>query len=325
MSNYSEADPEAGWSTPRDYQEDVRYALALANIVLNHWEAKLNGKIFAKFEDLSNDNAFMSYHPFEFSQRTLLAHFRMNNSDPPHSQFIQKPVYAAMGMLSRLANMAASPTIIKTNIGLPLNVLKTTANKGQPMYFSWLIVPVFESAYDDVIVAEKFHLCANEVIAFIIEVIDQQHTNPVQIWRSFNSPSYPNATVREAMRFHQTLKVHDDGILTTRDIHIKLTTLVYPWVLLLRICSNLNSILDPPQNLQISRVTQGEVLLTWVEATIKNVSAQCLRTYEIWFRPNQRGAWSYISLGWHLPFPLFQYAPLQQNDKNVNGKLGVIE
>jgi len=49
---------------------------------------------------LSNDNAFLSYHPFPFSQRTLLARFQMNSTDPPHVQFIRKPIYSVMALMS---------------------------------------------------------------------------------------------------------------------------------------------------------------------------------------------------------------------------------
>jgi len=49
---------------------------------------------------LSNDNAFLSYHPFPFSQRTLLARFQVNSTDPPHVQFIRKPIYSIMALMS---------------------------------------------------------------------------------------------------------------------------------------------------------------------------------------------------------------------------------
>jgi len=49
---------------------------------------------------LSNDNAFLSYHPFPFTQRTLLARFQVNGTDATHVQFIRKPVYSAMALLS---------------------------------------------------------------------------------------------------------------------------------------------------------------------------------------------------------------------------------
>jgi L-iduronidase len=51
---------------------------------------------------LSNDNAFLSYQPFPFTQRTLLARFQVNTTRPPHVQFIRKPIYVVMGLLSML-------------------------------------------------------------------------------------------------------------------------------------------------------------------------------------------------------------------------------
>lgn len=51
---------------------------------------------------LSNDNAFLSYHPFPFTQRTLTARFQVNNTQPPHVQLVRKPVLTAMGLLALL-------------------------------------------------------------------------------------------------------------------------------------------------------------------------------------------------------------------------------
>jgi L-iduronidase len=51
---------------------------------------------------LSNDNAFLSYHPHPFSQRTLTARFQVNNTSPPHVQLLRKPVLTGMGLLALL-------------------------------------------------------------------------------------------------------------------------------------------------------------------------------------------------------------------------------
>ena len=51
---------------------------------------------------LSNDNAFLSYHPHPFTQRTMLARFQVNSTHPPHVQFIRKPIHAVMGLLSMM-------------------------------------------------------------------------------------------------------------------------------------------------------------------------------------------------------------------------------
>lgn len=320
----SEADPISGWSKPHHFHEDVMYAITLVNITLLHWNAKLNSNksLFLNLEIISHDNAFVSYHPYEFSQRTLLAHFRMNNTNPPHSQFVQKPVYAAFGMLSRLGDLAADIMSISVD-NRSLNILKTNADNGKPLYLSWLIMPTTSSsciACEISTLSPQIHVCDKEVVVFIIEIIDQNQTNPVQVWRSFNSPPYPNATVRESMRRRQSLKLHDIGVLKRPEIPVDFTGLSYPWLMLLRVCSNLNEHPIKPQNLQITGITHNEVLATWEE--VSTVSSRCLKTYEVWFRGNDKTEWLHISLGWHLPYPSFQFAP--PNGVNVNGKSAII-
>ncbi|XP_037810973.1 alpha-L-iduronidase [Lucilia sericata] len=317
-----ESDPISGWSTPRNFQADVRYAVTLVNIILEHWKVKLTNTLFSKLETISHDNAFLSYHPYEFSQRTLLAHFRMNNTIPQHSQFIQKPVYAALGLMSRLANMASDVLTIKTKNDNILNVLKTIDSDKYPLYYCWLIIPIPGSSDDEIIyrsreyiILPQIHVCDNEIYAFIIEYIDQGHTNPFNVWLNYNSPPYPNATIREMMRRQQTPKILTTGTLTNTTLTVNLSTFKSPWLMLLRICSILKPRLKCPQNLLLTPVTHNEVLLTWQE--IDPTSVQCLKTYDVWFRTNNTQPWINISSDWHLPFPSFHFAP--SDGVNVNG------
>ncbi|XP_023293620.2 alpha-L-iduronidase [Lucilia cuprina] len=317
-----ESDPISGWSTPRNFQADVRYAVTIVNIILEHWKAKLTHTLFSKLETISHDNAFLSYHPYEFSQRTLLAHFRMNNTIPPHSQFIQKPVYAALGLMSRLANMASDVLTIKTINDNRINVLKTIDSDIHPLYYSWIIIPIPDPTDDEkiygireYIILPQIQVCNNEIYAFIIEYIDQGHTNPFNIWLNFNSPPYPNATIREMMRRQQTPKILKTGILTNTTLTVDLSKFKFPWLMLLRTCSILKPRLKCPQNLILTPVTDNEVLLTWQE--IDPASVQCLKTYDVWFRTNNTQPWKKISADWHLPFPSFHFAPSE--GINVNG------
>ncbi|KNC34133.1 hypothetical protein FF38_08306 [Lucilia cuprina] len=317
-----ESDPISGWSTPRNFQADVRYAVTIVNIILEHWEAKLTHTLFSKLETISHDNAFLSYHPYEFSQRTLLAHFRMNNTNPPHSQFIQKPVYAALGLMSRLANMASDVLPIKTINDNSINVLKTIDSDIHPLYYSWIIIPTPDPTDDEkiygireYIILPQIQVCNNEIYAFIIEYIDQGHTNPFNIWLNSNSPPYPNATIREMMRRQQTPKILKTGILTNTTLTVDLSKFKFPWLMLLRTCSILKPRLKCPQNLILTPVTDNEVLLTWQE--IDPASVQCLKTYDVWFRTNNTQPWKKISADWHLPFPSFHFAP--SDGINVNG------
>lgn len=65
---------------------------------------------------LSNDNAFLSYHPHYFTQRTLTARFQVNNTRPPHVQFLRKPVLTAMALLA-LLGIAPSLTRCQPRLG----------------------------------------------------------------------------------------------------------------------------------------------------------------------------------------------------------------
>ncbi|XP_067625119.1 alpha-L-iduronidase isoform X2 [Eurosta solidaginis] len=313
-----EADPIAGWSTPQDYHEDVRYAAKLIYIVLLHWHSKLQNAEFKNLETISHDNAFISYHPYEFSQRTLLAHFRMNNSLPVHSQFIQKPVYAALGMLSKLGSLA---TDIET---LPLNgsqsgiwLLKSVSVSENLLYLSWLILPKENTTNFENFTLHRhlpFVLSNNTILAYVIEILEQGYTDPAHIWRTqAGETPFPNAKQRAEMRHAQTPRLQASGVLTSPELYVAIGDFQPPWILLFRLCSNFSSILKQPKKLLLRQVTTGEVFLSWREA---EGSSHYLKTYEVWFQTKTTSEWKLVSENWHLPFPSFQFAPM---DSFVNG------
>ncbi|KAL3187768.1 hypothetical protein MRX96_024524 [Rhipicephalus microplus] len=61
-------------------------------------------------ESLSSDNGFLSYPPQTFSQRTQLARFRMNLTEP-HVLFVRKPVHVVQALLGKLASRLVSASI----------------------------------------------------------------------------------------------------------------------------------------------------------------------------------------------------------------------
>lgn len=65
---------------------------------------------------LSNDNAFLSYHPFPFTQRTLIARFQVNNTQVPHVQLIRKPVLTAMALLALLGEFLQIESIQRSGV-----------------------------------------------------------------------------------------------------------------------------------------------------------------------------------------------------------------
>ncbi|XP_011792216.1 PREDICTED: alpha-L-iduronidase [Colobus angolensis palliatus] len=104
-----EADPLVGWSLPQPWRADVTYAAMVVKVIAQHQNLLLaNTSSTIPYALLSNDNAFLSYHPHPFAQRTLTARFQVNNTRPPHVQLLRKPVLTAMGLLALLGAVAAS-------------------------------------------------------------------------------------------------------------------------------------------------------------------------------------------------------------------------
>ncbi|EDV58924.1 alpha-L-iduronidase [Drosophila erecta] len=319
-----EADPVARWSTSREFQADVRYGITLISTVMQFWHAKLAEGALSRLESISHDNAFLSYHPYEFTQRTLLAHFRMNETKPPHSQLVQKPVYAALGMLAKLGSRAADVELVNMDTKHSVQVLRTVSGGlgGPGQYMATIFLSPEEAGPKMTAFHHKYTLnmsIANES-AFITELLVPQETDPYYIWRQAGSPAYPNATLREAMRRAQTPRLYKTGPIWqyNSELVINSASIPLPWAMLLRVCSASWPKLRRPQQLSIAEVTHREVFISWMEHP---KSTQCLLSYEVWFKERDnlgRSAdWMLISHGWHLPYPSFQYAP--GDEGSVNG------
>ena len=119
-----EADPMKGWWRNEEWQAGVEYPIFVAENIDNHksiqqeWQAGVEYPIFvaenidnhksmyfdkkteAIFLLLSNDNAFLSYAPTQFTQRTLLARIQESNSSYTNSLFIKKPIFNFMVLQS---------------------------------------------------------------------------------------------------------------------------------------------------------------------------------------------------------------------------------
>uniref|UniRef100_A0A3Q2EB66 Alpha-L-iduronidase n=1 Tax=Cyprinodon variegatus TaxID=28743 RepID=A0A3Q2EB66_CYPVA len=71
-------------------------------VIKQHQDLLADPNSTVNYTLLSNDNAFLSYHPHPFTQRTLTARFQVNNTQPPHVQLLRKPVLSVMGLLALL-------------------------------------------------------------------------------------------------------------------------------------------------------------------------------------------------------------------------------
>lgn len=69
---FSEADILQNWSKSKEWRADARYGCMVIKVIIDHFQKiiVMNNK---SIEILSNDNDFLNYNPFFFTQRTLLA------------------------------------------------------------------------------------------------------------------------------------------------------------------------------------------------------------------------------------------------------------
>lgn len=317
----TEADPSSGWSRPVDAYADVRYANTLISIVLQHWNA-LWREDLSRFNSLSHDNAFLSYHPYEFQQRTLLARFRMNETKPVTTEFVQKPVYAALGLLAQMASYATK--------------VYTTRNMTYVVTLGerYAAVLLISNGQTSITAPVRLKLNIGEFVgsamnttffSYIVEHLQPNRTDPFAVWRQHCRPSYPNETT--FMEMYQAQGPHilknPRRIPNARPaifINAKLTA---PWVLLVRICSS--EMHRPPkvENLHIRAIGAAKILLTWADGRDKltETRERCVRTYEVFYaRANNNGTsasvdrkhrhreWKNIAIGRYIPYPSFQHS-----------------
>lgn len=194
----SEADPQSGWSTPLEMNADVQYAATLVRTILLHWNAKFN-RTMSNLMEISHDNAFLSYHPYEFTQRTLLARFQMNLTNS--TQFFHKPVYSALGLL---ANLAPTASKVFEESGLTYLITK---DDSYPFYAALVVVADISFLEIEIPISIKSFGYRNETIVCFVEAIKNKLTDPYYVWKSFGAPAYPNVTVRDEMRRVQVCSI----------------------------------------------------------------------------------------------------------------------
>lgn len=323
----TEADPSSGWSKPVNPYADVHYANILINIVFEHWNA-MNSGTLNQLDSISHDNAFLSYHPYEFVQRTMLARFQMNNTQPRSTEFIQKPVYAALGMLASLANNATKVFSTKNTTYL------VTMDKNYAAVI--LISNVNDNATSLRHLKLKLNItelvkCNENNFAYFVEYLQQNLTDPFAVWSLYGKPPYPNETVINNMHRAQGPHIlrNPTQITDFQPIHVY-AKLRSPWTLLVRICSLALPIPRKIKNVRIRKINEMKILILWND-TEYPTNERCIKTYEVFYanlndindqyiRRSHNRLWKNISKNQHIPFLSFHY---QLNDRNgsLNGSL----
>ncbi|XP_055530164.1 alpha-L-iduronidase [Wyeomyia smithii] len=297
-----EADPIVGWSTPREFQSNMKYGSMLVSTVLQHWSAMTNDT-FTNLDSISHDNGFLSYHPFEFSQRTLLARFQMNKTQPRHVQYVAKPVYSTLGILANLGSLASETVDLHGNLSYIISYHR------KPFYACAVLCmsnDTFEPLFARMTLNLNFTFLdehQSQRIGYLVEGLEDGVNDPNALWTYFKKPSYPSKVQFAAMRAIQLPRLlKGPGIVSSENLELEIE-LRAPWVVTVRLCSKENPVPSRITYMRIRKVNDYEVMIFWSD---KSAVAGCIVGYEVWFR-TYHTQWRLLNSDFHTPFLFFQF------------------
>ncbi|KAM9507544.1 alpha-L-iduronidase isoform 3-T3 [Guaruba guarouba] len=244
---------------------------------------------------LSNDNAFLSYYPHYFTQRTLTARFQMNNTAPPHVQMVRKPVLTVMGLLALLgekqvlAEVKSSEGESTENGTIGVLASVHTPNEMQPSD-SWQATVLLYSSEDNrtssnisTVTVNATHFPKLRGLVYVTYYLDNNQTNPYLKWKKLGSPDFPFPEQFQEIRDAEDPVVTgpfpfpEGGILTLKqDFPI-------PSVFVIHICARPRSVPDQVTGVRLIPLTKGQVIVFWDDGC---VNSKCIKTYEVEFSPD---------------------------------------
>lgn len=258
----TEADPIKTWSEPRNFQADTRYAAMLVETILEHWQAIHDGRL-GNLESISHDNAFLNFYPHVFTQRTLLARFQMNNTTPKHVQYIQKPVFSALGLTSYLGEYATEVKTINNISYL------TSGNKNQSDKFyacillaSHVNLKMFTNKSKNYEI-DVINLPKRDDLVYFVEGIDNKRTNPSKVYEAFSKPPFPKYQIFDEMRKAQNPMIIEQPTKVVNGKVFINTLLMKPFVIAVRICSKNVNTPKRVYNLRVRKINTQEIILFW--------------------------------------------------------------
>uniref|UniRef100_A0A8C8YPM1 Alpha-L-iduronidase n=1 Tax=Prolemur simus TaxID=1328070 RepID=A0A8C8YPM1_PROSS len=287
-----EADPLVGWSQPQPWRADVTYAAMVVKVIAQHQNMLVaNTSSSIHYALLSNDNAFLSYHPHPFSQRTLTARFQVNNTRPPHVQLLRKPVLTAMGLLALLDGEQLWAEVSQAGVVLDSNhtvgVLASAHSPKGPADAWRAAVLVYASddtrahANRSVAVTLRLHgVPPGPGLVYVTRYMDNWLCSPQGEWQRAGRPDFPSAEQFRRMR------AAEDPVTTAprpfpASRHLTLRPeLPLPSLLLVHVCARPEKPPGQVTHLRALPLTEGQLVLVWSD---EDVGSKCLWTYEIQF------------------------------------------
>ncbi|RWS07469.1 hypothetical protein B4U79_01656 [Dinothrombium tinctorium] len=280
-----ECDPSKGWSHPYRWKADANYAAFVATITMKH-VANYFAKRSKRFRYLSNDNAFLSYFPYQFEQRTILARFQMNNTKPRSVQFIKKPIYSALGLFDLLGDTLIFSKIIgnKNN----LNVVATSEVNEDKMIYAILFAhqnkssDIFETNLS--LKIEMIFGKSGKTFQWRHYLVDNIHTNPYALWLEKGRPAFPSESLLQSLRSLEGPFVASDANLNVKfngNIWTFNFTSTAPSVSLLLFCSKSAHFNENVTEFRHHIISNSTVLFTW-----RPLNEKCVQTYELQYTKN---------------------------------------
>ncbi|CAL8249369.1 unnamed protein product [Merluccius merluccius] len=298
-----EADPLVGWSTPLQWRADVTYAAMVVKVISQHQDLFPRGSI--NYTLLSNDNAFLSFHPHAFSQRTLTARFQVNSTRPPHVQLLRKPVLTVMGLLALLGDVEVQAQVL--DLGRDLN--RSTA--AALLYNSNDTGAAAAGTADRVALTLK-GLAAHKGLVYVTYLLDNNATNPQRLWQAMGRPDFPTAAQFQQLRTAEDPWVEGPWPVPAGDSLTLDLKLALPSVLLVHVCAKPRAQPEQVDGLRFIKITEGQVLIIWSD---RRVTSKCILTFEVDF--SRDGEDFHRINARHSIFTSFVFSPVDQEVKGV--------
>lgn len=293
----SEADPIKKWSEPRDFQADTRYAAILVATIFEHWQAMYEGKM-KNLDSLSHDNAFLNFFPHIFTQRTLLARFQMNNTKPQHIQFVQKPAFAAIGLVASVGEMAGEVSKVKGENVSFVVTKNELSSYSCIVLWSQVDTRVNYKNKSQKVEISVVNLMRDDELFYLVEALDAKRTNPSNIYNQFNKPAFPDPNLMRLMRSQgNPLLIEKPTKVAEGKIVLNLQ-LMPPYIVSIRICKKSKAEIAKISNLRVRRVNNEEIAIFWFQEIL---SQNCVKSFEIFFKYAEGEDFKQLETP-HIPF-----------------------
>ncbi|XP_054709476.1 alpha-L-iduronidase-like [Uloborus diversus] len=290
--NNDEADPMKNWALPELWRGDSAYAAKVVENVLNHVEFYYGQRnMNINFSLLSNDNAFLSFFPNQFTERTLLARFQVNNTLPKYVEFVKKPVYVVMGLLSKLCNELMTVIINGKGDGNNFGVISTQCIRNRKEFVIILYNNpdgLHSSTITEVNLSVNISFSGKGFRWTSLEV-NNEKTNPYAVWLMLGKPSYPS--LQQFFLMKDSENPYQSGPFELAHeppwkFHIQMTS---PSVTLINICQKSKK-LKKVSKIHFLQVRNDTLQIAW-----KDKHNRCLLTYNVEYSHDYSGKYRKIN------------------------------